>query len=571
MAKSQFDRLVESLSSEERQEMLRKIKETYPVSSEPLAKEEEERNDSSVDPIEYYYKADIITKIIVFLTSLFTGKDKGDVILETFLGRLKRQLSREYSLFFNIDKNLGLKPFYNLMFNLDKALIPFRAPLEAAMDEKIDFYIFLTNRVLGKRDREILNETDPLCVEKEFPEFSVSQIHRQIEDNYELIMRSLDEEKQRRLTLYSIIFRQLHGLSVFDFSKCLSSFSTTNPGDMEFCDLEKIKSDLISLNNILSSFQQPPDITLLQAIFLFSHRKELTEGTIENLEESLQGEIGLAIEGLNSIRNFNKKIPLTALLRVLSNNINYNPTQIGGGEGALRHYQTYLKNTISEKFRLFVNDKKKRDIIKTLSANWGISFIEPLIGYQGEKFDGALKFTFESSLALLDYFLKKIIQKKYFNTLNMLQINGDFYRRDNRAEFTETYENLQELPDRLRNFSKKFLVDGYYFNSLTKLFRTDYEGDAESDLETLVKLTDKEANEILTFALDIFSSLASLLKGIILGTGGAYDTLSNYSDLGGSRNRDFKNELASMEFLTSNFHKSLIDVISYEEKSNMAN
>ncbi|MDC7224334.1 MAG: DUF5312 family protein [Spirochaetales bacterium] len=571
MVKSQFDRLVASLSTNERKEMLRKIEETFSLSPEPMAQPEPKEPEEDIDPLEYYYQADFLTRIYIFLLSLFSGKEKGEVVLNTFIKKLRRKINREYSDYFRLDKKQGLPPFFHLLNNMNKAFHSLREPLFMAMKEKEDFFIFLTNRVLGKKEEEIYRETDPYHIERENPDLTVNLIHRKIDENYERIIKELDEEKQRKLVLYSVITRQLHSMAQFDFERLLKPFSVNSEGITGYVDLDKIKSSLLGLNDILSSFQQPPDIMLLQSIILFEYRRELAEGSMENLEEKLHVQIGSAVEGLNCIRDFNKKIPLTDLLKVMTDNINYQPTKIGGGEGALRHYKTYLKATISDNFRNFINDKKKRDLIKTLAATWGASFIEPLVGYRGASFALSDPFVYESSLSVLSFFVNQILQEKYYAPLNMVHLNGDFYRRDNRAEFSETYERLQSLPGKIRNFSLSFLVDGNFYNRLQEAQNPGEGRDGEEKIKTILVMVDKEGKELLKDALEIISSLSSLLKGIIMGTGGAYDTLSNYSELGGTRNREFKNDIISLEFLVSSFHKSLLDIVSLEEKSAVGN
>jgi hypothetical protein len=569
MIKSQFDRLVASLSTEERQEMLRKIEETFPLSPEPLAQSESREPEEDIDPLEYYYQADIFTRFYFFMVSLFTGRDKGDVVLRFFIGKLRRKINREYSDYFRLDKKQGLPPFFLLLNTMNNSLHSLREPLFMAMKEKEDFYVFLTNRVLGKKENEIYRETDPYQIEKDNPDFSVNQIHRQIDENYERIVKSLDEEKQRKLILYSVITRQLHSLVQFDFETLLKPFSVNLEGIVGYVELDKIISSLLGLNDILSSFSQPPDITLLKSLILFEFQKELADGTDNSIEEKLHTQIGSAVEGLNCIRDFNKKIPLTDLLKVLNDNINYQPTRIGGGEGALRHYKTYLKSTIDENFRRFVNDKKKRDLVKTLGATWGVSFIEPITGYRSSAFSLPSPFLYESSLSVLSIFISHILQEKYYSPLNLVQINGAFYRRDNRAEYTETYERLQALPGKIRNFTLSFLLEGSFYKRLQEAQRRSGDDSKEimDRVDQVKQLADKEAKRLLWESMDILSSISSLLKGIIMGTGGAYDTLSNYSELGGTRNREFKNDLISLEFLVSSFHRSLLDIVSLEEKS----
>jgi len=567
MVTSQFDRLVASLSTEERKEMLRKIEETFSLSAEPLSLPEPEEKEADVDPIEYYYKSDFLTRIIVFLISLFTGKEKGDVVMHTFINRLKRKIGRDYATYFRMEKKQGLPPFYHLLVNMNNAFEVYREPLFIAMKEKEDFFIFLTNRVLGKKEEEIYRETDPYHIEREHPEYTVNQIHREIEENYERIIKSIDDEKRRRLILYSLVARQLHSLAQFDFDRLLKPFSVNLEGEAGYVELDKIKSILLTLNDILSSLKNPPDITLLEAIFLYEYRTELAEGTVQNLEEKLHTHLGAAVEGLNCIRDFNKKIPLTSLLKVLTQNLNYQPQPITGGDGALHHYKAYLKAAMADKFRYFINDKKKRDLIKNLSSTWSLNYIEPLMGYRGTFFSEQLNFTYESSLTVLAVFINKIIQEKYFSPLNMVQINGDFYRRDNRAEFTRTYERIQQLPSRVRNFSLSFLVDGSFYTRLHGAIKDDLaQKGSNENLKGVMQEADREARDLIKDSMDVFSSLSSLLKGIIMGTGGAYDTLSNYSELGGTRNREFKNDLISLEFLVSHFHRTLLDIVSIEEK-----
>ena len=569
MVKSQFDLLVASLSTDERKEMLRKIEETFSLSPEPMTLPDSEEPEEDVDPIEYYYKSDFFTRIIVYIVSLFTGKDKGDVVLNTFLNRLKRKIGREYSRYFKPERKLGLPPFYGLLVNMDKSFEAFREPLFMAMKEKEDFFVFMTNRVLGKKEEEIYRDTDPFYLEEEDRDLTVNQIHRKIEENYERIIKSLDDGKQRKLLLYSAVIRELHNLAQYDFSRVLRPFYTDGEGVTGFVDLDKVKQPLLVLNDILASFRSPPDIMLLEALFLFEYRTDLTgeTGEGENLEDKLHRQIGAAVEGLNCIRDFNKQIPLTDLLKVLTGNINYQPMLSSGGEGALRHYKIYLKSNIDERFRRYVNDKKKRDMVSTLGATWGIKYIEPIMGYRGTAFQLPQPFTYETSLSVISVFFNKIIQEKYYGPLNMVHINGDFYRRDNRTEFSETYERLQALPSKLRNFTVSFLLDGSFYTRFQDAFRTGIDSkDGKEKLKTVRFMADREADLIIKEGMDIFSSLSSLLKGIIMGAGGAYDTLSNYSELGGTRNREFKNDLISLEFLVSSFHKTLIDIVSLEEK-----
>jgi histidyl-tRNA synthetase len=164
------------------------------------------------------------------------------------------------------------------------------------------------------------------------------------------------------------------------------------------------------------------------------------------------------------------------------------------------------------------------------------------------------------SLALLRAILDSAWQNEIFPVLKALFIEGEFYKDDNRAEFSEAYTTLSKLIDRVDGFRTRVSMQGDLGRALHDLEHEQLgRPEKRRQRQEIIAQVDEHAESLVKSALSSFASLTKILNGVLYGeVGGRYDTLSNIRDIGGRHNRSF---LASLE-RAMQLCQSALDVVS---------
>ena len=171
---------------------------------------------------------------------------------------------------------------------------------------------------------------------------------------------------------------------------------------------------------------------------------------------------------------------------------------------------------------------------------------------------GGLIFPNEYALGFLYTFMKKMYIN-YSPTLKTLSLEGDFYQKENRVEFTDSCNELNRINMVLDVLDGKLLPDGEY-GSIFNRYNDDHMRtiQIQAKINALVDTITTETSVIIAQFCDTVRLMLLILGGIMAEKRDSrYDSLSNLSIIQGKDNQVFRKKLADIR---TGFESSL-DII----------
>ncbi|MDP3176349.1 MAG: DUF5312 family protein, partial [Spirochaetaceae bacterium] len=186
-------------------------------------------------------------------------------------------------------------------------------------------------------------------------------------------------------------------------------------------------------------------------------------------------------------------------------------------------------------------DKRYRELQHEILDFVGIQGASGFVNISREERDSGPAIGLELALTFLDSFYKGPFVREMNRTLKILLVEGEFYRKDNRIEFTDAYDALLRLPEKLSAFDSRLAPDGdlgkAWFMARNEIGPSPLR---KRKAQAIARSAEEEAEEIVRRAADSFISLARIVRGILKGeAGGRYDSLSNLYYIDGRANKDF--------------------------------
>ena len=267
---------------------------------------------------------------------------------------------------------------------------------------------------------------------------------------------------------------------------------------------------------------------------------------------------------MERIREFNRNVYLMDILKLVNEDPFFMPEDIGGGEDWFHYYFQYWQDMINSKMKVYIRKRLIETEKTELIRYWNLPDVLILNNY-----NPSIQYCYYAvSMAVVNTFFKEIVQKSLYSPLNIIMVDGEFYKKNNRAEFEDSFKGIMKLGDRIRWFENHLEPDG---EGGVKIREALNESGTRSviDEDLLIPVyrgINRDALMIVEEALKIFFSMGKLLNGIVLGNGGTYDTLSNLSDLGGRDNEALR---VSIQEGADHIHKvshSLQDLLNKEKE-----
>jgi len=130
-------------------------------------------------------------------------------------------------------------------------------------------------------------------------------------------------------------------------------------------------------------------------------------------------------------------------------------------------------------------------------------------------------------------------------------MEGNFYRRENLAEYTNAFTVLEKQQSCIVTFESRLSPEGEIgagFIQLTE--RTMATLKSKANLEALMKSVETEAKQIITSSQGAFKTLIALLNGFIEGNkNSVYAPLLNWSIIQGNNNAEFRKRVEDIKVL----------------------
>ncbi|MBL8965625.1 MAG: hypothetical protein JNG85_01380, partial [Spirochaetaceae bacterium] len=276
--RSVFDGLVAELSAGERSDLLERLRAAVPVSAEPLFSPEYLR-DHREPHLSKLSELGLVKRVVLFIRRFFSGKSYEELLESDELNELARKVELRYSGLVDYKRGLLLEGFLEQLKRLRDAARFFYDLLDRSVEkDKGAFFAFLGTIELPDTSARLLAETDPFDYAARNPDAPEADIRPALLAAYDDIILSIPEDRRRAMyyDLRSLLF--LKRLSGFLFERLFAAFKPGgSPSGGLSASFAETRELLSELGDILYSLASPPSTELMEALFVFVEREELSK------------------------------------------------------------------------------------------------------------------------------------------------------------------------------------------------------------------------------------------------------------------------------------------------------
>jgi hypothetical protein len=546
--RSVFDVLVAELSTEERRDLLERITRSSKISEEPLYPDSSLPRMKHADYESRVSELHLIARVVLFLRSVLRGKSREELLREDDLKEIAGEVDTTFPGLVDWRHTLLLAPFAVELRKLRDSARFFYDTLDRSVGkDRAAFYAFLASFELAEVHRRLLEETDPYTVEERIPDADESELRSTVIGAYEEILSALDDGGRRAMYNHvrSVLF--LKRLSGFLFERILQAFRPgLGPGGSEAASFVEVRDLLLELGDILFSMSAPPGAPLVTALFAFVERDEIGRpgGDPEPL---LNADISKAETALERIRLFNSRVPLGDMLRIVAADPDYTPRELAGGEDWLVLYRTFWRERIESRLEEWRRDRRYRDLAEEISRFVGEPGLRRIDHIDREESETSPPIGQDLSISFLDAFHRGPFVRELNRVFKILLVDGEFYRKDNRLEFTDAYDALSRIPESIALLDSRLGPEGDIGSTWVQA-RTEMSSlpVKRRRIQAVARGAEEEAERTVKNSGRALGTMVRVLQGILKGeAGGRYDSLSNLSYLDGKANREFLRALAA--------------------------
>ncbi|MDR2211295.1 MAG: DUF5312 domain-containing protein [Spirochaetaceae bacterium] len=528
-----FNQLVADLSLEERASLLEKLSSQSTFSDTVLYEEAED--EEAVD-LELRYKTlPWYYKIWYKFLSFFNSRSPLKLFEDHLMIRIYRNMDEASPGFYNYQKDILLPKFHDELVKLRDGSRFFYTALDQSLNrDKGSLVVFLGSLEMPQIHRLIQTDTEPALLAAHYRDLGDSELRQKA-------LKALDDalmgitEDQRNIMYHSArLLYCLKQLSSFLFDRLINLFVFDSSVQGNICPAAPVREQLLTLNNILASLKVPPSMSLLESLFIFVLMEKSGEPGFD-IQMEMRKLLARAELSLQGIREFNLEVPMTKLLRCISRNMTIVPQSIGGGEDWYAVYRERWKNIIEEQFANFIKTRRQNDLQNSFRYFFMGNHLKMLENMYSETNPAGMNVKGNFSLSFLQTFYSVVFMAEINKFIRPILIDGEFYKKENRTEFTESYNTLIKMEDIIFHYDRDISAAGEYGKRYAQ---------AKNDMSSLpikrrkIQIVMEEAAEdaerIIGEAREAMTRMINVLGGILKKSpDGKYDSLSNLSALSG--------------------------------------
>jgi hypothetical protein len=538
VASGHFNRLVSGLSLDERLNLLEKLKGQSNISQDPLYYREEDQS-SALDIETHYARLPWYYHLWYFILGLIKAQAPIKVFEDRQVASVGRAIADETPGLYDFQKRMLLPSFYNQVEYLKDSARFFYTALDTSVNrDKGAFYAFLGSLEMGPVHERLQMETDPNIIGENHPGASETEIRQMAFRSMEEAMEEITEDFRGTMYFDARSLHCLKELASFFFDRLIMAFAFDSSVNGRTCSATVVKDLLITLNNILFSLKVIPPMPLLESLFIFLLQEQTAEPGFD-INKEIRVLLARADEALSVIRAFNKQVPLTAILRCATRNMALAPKEISGGEDWFVVYREYWKRRIETLFADYIRDRRHRELLDSFRYFLKGTNLKILGNTLSDTNPEGMSIKGAFALSFLLTFYSVVFMADINKTLRPILIDGEFYKKENRTEFTESYNDLIKLEDDIKKFEHNISPSGD-FGRRYILARQDMSSlpVKRRKIQLVIEEASDEAEKILERTRRASKSMINILNGILeKDTKGKYDALANMSKLAGKGTR----------------------------------
>ncbi len=562
---SVFDQLVLELSEGERAEMLNRLTELMETETEPVHSSNEDPAPVNLET--EYAGFSFPRKLLIFFRTVFTSKTRIQLIESAVMKGIYSRLEDVYPGLYDFPGKRIHSAFLLEIKNLKKAVNVFREVMvNISVERKEEIFAFVMHRELP----EIESRVRQLCrieqfvtsVEGKLP--SEKELSRVVIGRFEDFLLEMTPEERGLLSRDASFFQILHELTWFPFDKMIGRYGKQVD---QGCAASVLADDIQQLTRIFMSMTHLPSAGFLEALFIISRINDENED-LDHLFGQVKTDMTQARDTVRIMRQFNRNVPLFDLLRLATEKANVYLKPVTAGEDWSSLVRSYWKRRLRGEVKRFLIDREYRDLESEAAETLGLDQLPRLPYYRQEVHTVPLDLNHIVSLGFLNAFAEFLLGGRHNIVLKQVLIDGEFYKAQNSEDYSEAYNGLSQLKEKIKDASDFLSPRGSGGMQLAAL-------EAESlpsyirrkKIAAVSAEADRRAGATLIAGLELLRMLGAVLNGILHGEkGGRFDSLSNIGYMGGRNNDQFMKDLNSASITLNEAVRILAAMIRLEER-----
>ncbi|MDR0663164.1 MAG: DUF5312 domain-containing protein [Spirochaetaceae bacterium] len=471
-----------------------------------------------------------------FIVGFFTGKSSLESFIDGQMAEIGRGIDITFPGMYDWQNGMLRQNFHSELTKLKEAARLFYSIFDSSINRgRGAFFVFLGSIEMRELYARLSKETEPAHFAAENPGISDTKLKQMAVKYLEKEIDDINESHRQIMYENAHTLVCLKQLSSFLFDRVIVSFSQTAGRSELVCPAATVKNQLVDINNILYSIKKSPSMTLLNAMFIFI-MPEHDENDNYDMESELQKFTAKAEKAVEIIRTFYHRVPLVRILRCVLRDTSFVPTELAGGEEWFVLFRKCWIDNVTAQFNEFIKDRCRNRIRMLYDGLFEDFIAVPFENITADKNDEE-KIPVDNiqSLSYLLTFHKLVFMPLINVFIRPILIDGDFIRKENRTEFTESYNILIKLDDTVKTYVKRLEKSGDLGKRWQQILSEIYSITVRHR-KTAVILEDinHDVDVIVSDARKALVSMENILDGILdPSPGKPYDTLTNLAKISG--------------------------------------
>lgn len=543
--KSSFDRLVAGLNAEDRLAMLNRINQmdTQPVQF-TVENVDKEQNVSLQKKLQ---NESFIYKFVLWLRALFDKKTVEQLYGQDLLLSISKKINNRFPGTINYKIRSLDYIFYERLVTIKEAADFFKVYFTYVEENPGDFYVFLSSFVAPELSEKINAQADPFIYpfSKPITPDARTDLAKKLDD----ILSNMDRDTKQNM--YSAVSQAnwLYKFSTLQYIHFISQFTNVT-GDNFTCPYSNALMDYNELASVFANIQ-PIQNEVLEALFLFSQRKHLTiNAQDKDIEKAVKEFMVKALAFFGTIQSFSNNVPIKNLGRVLNSDFDWQPPNMEGAEAWFPSFRAQWRKIQDIRWNDFAREQKKQMLSENLKTDFDLDEFPVMEFRPWLKLWNRIPFNRELTGGFLSWFCTEKYEK-VIQDLNVVAMEGVFYKSENRSEYSEGLNNFSNANNLMKDLIRKLSPEGE-FGKLFEDFATNrvHTFQVQSQIESMMEQIENTVKE----AISLFGKGARTIERVFYGffeeqKDGIHEPLQNITTIRGRDNRRFVDSLISIRQL----------------------
>lgn len=538
-----FDKLVAGLNTEDRNIMLSKLNANKTqtvkfVNTEVYEQKEDTRLSLRLKNESVFYK------FLLWLRSLFSKEKIEELYSEDLIAKIAKSVDREFPHLIHHQQNVLDSIFYERLKAL-KDCADFFKPYFALIEDSIgDFYVFLSSFVTPQIADEINSKADPFTLP--FSKVPSNEVKKDLVIKMDKVLKDMAPTTKNSLYTAISSTNWLMQFTKLPFLHFLSQFTNIS-GDAYTCPYSNARNDFIHFAKVFTNVLTVEN-NVLEAIFLFSQRKNITDNAQEkDIDKAVNEFLSKTNMHFSTIQMFISGVPIVKLGKIINRDVTWSPENMEGAEAWFPSFRNQWHKIIDIRWNDWQRERKKSMLSDDLKNDFMLDGF-PVMQYKPwELLWTRVPFSCELTGGFLSWFaLEKF--PKIIPDLNTLMMEGVFVNNENRNEYSEALSEFIACNNQMQDLLHRLSEEGEYGQKFIEFSESKVRSfQTQNQIDSMMSTTESEIRDVLKRFCKTCRTIELIFHGIFDDEkDGVHETLQNYSTIKGPHNRQYRENLGKI-------------------------